>query len=282
VETFLLAVNASLCWGVSDFLGGLKTRAVSVLRVLVISQPAGLLLISVAVTGWGHGLPGGIHALLAVAAGAFSILALGLIYEAMAAEAMIVVIPLAATGSIIPVVAGLASGDSIGPAAAAGIVLALAGAPVAAWEPGGRGRGGHSPLGVVLAVGAGASAGLWFTLMNLASDGNPLGATEVMRLTSCLLAVALFVARRGRAHRPPGLAPVTYLLIAAIGVTDALAELSFTSASAAGQLAVISPLSSLYPAITVLLAAAALRERVHPVQALGAACALTGAVLLAL
>jgi drug/metabolite transporter (DMT)-like permease len=282
MESFLLAVNASLCWGVSDFLGGLKTRAVPVLRVLAISQPPGLLLISVAVIGWGHGLPGGLDALLAVAAGACSVITLGLIYAAMAREAMIVVIPLAATGSIIPVVAGLASGDSIGPVAAAGIVLALAGAPVAAWEPGSRRRGGHGPLGAVLAVGAGVSAGLWLTLMNQASDGNPLGATEVMRLASCLLAVVVFVIRRDRTHRAPGLAPLTYLPIMAIGVTDALAELSFTSASAAGQLAIISPLSSLYPAITVLLAAVALRERVHPVQALGAACALTGAVLLAL
>jgi drug/metabolite transporter (DMT)-like permease len=281
MESFLLAVNASLCWGVSDFLGGLKTRAVPVLRVLAVSQPAGLLLISVAVAGWGHGLPGGPDALLAVAAGVFSVLALGLIYLAMAREAMIVVIPLAATGSIIPVLAGLASGDSIGPAATAGIVLALAGAPVAAWEPGGH-RGGHDSLGVVLAIGAGLSSGLWFTLMNLASDGNPLGATEVMRLTSCLLAVVLFASRRGRASRPPGLAPAAYLPIAAVGLTDALAEICFTSASAGGQLSIISPLSSLYPAITVLLAAAALRERVHPVQALGAAGALTGAVLLAL
>jgi drug/metabolite transporter (DMT)-like permease len=123
-----------------------------------------------------------------------------------------------------------------------------------------------------------------------------------MRLTSCVIAVTL-VAFRGRsqvrrplsrrpsgrlrgplteAREPPGLGTVAFLAIAAIGVTDALGEICFAGASAGGQLSIVSPLSSLYPAVTVLLAAAALRERVHPVQALGAAGALTGAVLLAL
>ena len=73
-----------------------------------------------------------------------------------------------------------------------------------------------------------------------------------------------------------------WLAVCATGLTDALAEISFTSAAAAGQLSIVSPLSSLFPAITVLLAAAVLRERAHPVQILGALCALAGAVLLAL
>jgi uncharacterized membrane protein len=36
----LLALAASASWGVSDFLGGLKARSVSVLTVLGVSQPA--------------------------------------------------------------------------------------------------------------------------------------------------------------------------------------------------------------------------------------------------
>ena len=66
----------------------------------------------------------------------------------------------------------------------------------------------------------------------------------------------------------------------AIGVTDALAEISYAAASAAGQLSIIGALSSLYPAVTVLLAAVVLRERVHPIQAAGATAALVAAVLL--
>ena len=47
----LLALAASASWGVSDFLGGLKTRSLNVLTVLAVSQPAGLILIAVVVAG---------------------------------------------------------------------------------------------------------------------------------------------------------------------------------------------------------------------------------------
>jgi drug/metabolite transporter (DMT)-like permease len=131
-------------------------------------------------------------------------------------------------------------------------------------------------------------------MMDLASDANPIGATEVMRLTACLLALALFAWRRGGRRPGAGAAAgsadgrrlsaraiTTCIAVMIIGVTDAIAEISFTSAATAGQLSIIGPLSSLYPAVTVLLATALLRERAHPIQALGALCALTGAVLLA-
>ena len=41
----LLALAASASWGVSDFLGGVKSRAAPVLTVLSVSQPAGLVLL---------------------------------------------------------------------------------------------------------------------------------------------------------------------------------------------------------------------------------------------
>jgi drug/metabolite transporter (DMT)-like permease len=352
VLNFLLAIGASLSWGVSDFLGGLQTRASSVLRVLAISQPAGLALVTVALLGWGEGLPSGPHAWLAVAAGVFSVTSLGLFYAAMTKGSMIIVAPVAATGTVIPVIVGLIRGEALTAIAAAGIVMALVGAPLAAWEPGGR-RGG-SVLGVLLAAASGAGYGLWLTMMNLATGSNPLGATEVMRVSSCVLAVAAFgLHRRLRpgasssapsGQRPvapgvgavppgtsavspgvrpmppgvsadsPGVQPVStgdsaagrrpagggmdpvagrrpavewlrgwlpLLAIMTIGLTDAVAEICFATASRTGELSIISPLSSLYPVVTVLLAAAVLRERVHPVQALGATAALAGAMLLA-
>jgi drug/metabolite transporter (DMT)-like permease len=292
VLSALLAINASLCWGFSDYLGGVSTRAVPVLRVLAISQPAGLAVVTAAVICWGSRLAGGSDALLAIAAGALSVAALGLLYAAMTKGSMIVVAPLAATGAIIPVLIGLLRGEAITPIAAAGIIMALLGAPAAAWQPDRERRSGHNLAAAALALAAGAASGLWFTVMDLASDGNPIGATEVMRLTACLIAVSLYTwRRRGRRTDPAAetarTAPrlsrgtVTGFAIMIIGVTDAIAEISFTSAATVGQLSIISPLSSLYPAVTVFLAAAVLRERVHPVQAAGALCALAGAALLA-
>jgi drug/metabolite transporter (DMT)-like permease len=52
--------------------------------------------------------------------------------------------------------------------------------------------------------------------------------------------------------------------------------------SGGGQLSIVSALAAMYPAVTVILAATILRERAHPIQALGAAGAVAGVVLLAL
>ena len=41
-----LALGASLAWGASDFLAGLKTRRLAVLWVLLVSQATGLVLVA--------------------------------------------------------------------------------------------------------------------------------------------------------------------------------------------------------------------------------------------
>jgi len=45
----LLALSGSLMWGFADYLGGLQTRSHKVLSVVVVSQTAGLIVISAVV-----------------------------------------------------------------------------------------------------------------------------------------------------------------------------------------------------------------------------------------
>jgi drug/metabolite transporter (DMT)-like permease len=76
--------------------------------------------------------------------------------------------------------------------------------------------------------------------------------------------------RSGRAHLPA---------LALIGLLDAGGNTLFAAASERGVVSVVSVLASLYPVITVMLARARLRERVHRSQEAGIVLALAGIVL---
>src|SRR5919199_2988679 len=99
----VLALAASLSWGVSDFLGGLTTRRLPLVSVLLIADTIGLgLLFPVAVVGGapvldmrqsGFALGGGLLGLLGIAA----------LYRGLAIGPVSIVAPLAATGAAVPV-----------------------------------------------------------------------------------------------------------------------------------------------------------------------------------
>ena len=73
-----------------------------------------------------------------------------------------------------------------------------------------------------------------------------------------------------------------WMLAAACGVADAIANASLLLALRSGDLSIVSALTALYPAGTILLAAIVLRERIAPVQAVGLVLALVAGAMLAL
>ncbi|MEX2645465.1 MAG: hypothetical protein WD249_04305, partial [Gaiellaceae bacterium] len=91
------ALGASLSWGFSDFLAGLKSRTLAVVAVLAVSQPAGLVFVAVALLVVGGEAPGASESAWAAAAGAVGVLALAAFYRGLAAGAMSVIAPISAT-----------------------------------------------------------------------------------------------------------------------------------------------------------------------------------------
>jgi drug/metabolite transporter (DMT)-like permease len=67
-----------------------------------------------------------------------------------------------------------------------------------------------------------------------------------------------------------------------VGLLGATATVLFSAATGSGMLAVVAVLSSLYPAVTVLLAAVVLRERAGWVQRGGLVLAAAAVTLVAL
>ena len=66
------------------------------------------------------------------------------------------------------------------------------------------------------------------------------------------------------------------------GIIDAVANVGLLLGLRLGELSVMSVLTAMYPAGTIILAAIVLKERIAPVQYLGLALAIAAAAMLAL
>jgi drug/metabolite transporter (DMT)-like permease len=273
-----LALLASALWGVSDFIGGIKTKTLPVLGVLIAAQPAGLLVLVLIVAVRGHGPPDGLHALWAVLSGAGGIVGIAALYRGLATGAMGVVAAITATAPAVAVVVGVARGDRPSLLQGMGIACALFGVVLAAREPTRAGERARIAAGAGFAVIAALAFGATFIGIDAASNADPYWATLILRLTSVTLVVVAVAATR------PALGGVlpSLPLLAAAGSLDAGATALFALATTRGLISVVSVLVSLYPVVIVLLARVVLDERLRRVQQVGAATALAGAALISI
>jgi len=274
VVAIALALGASLSWGLGDFLGGLKSRSLHVLTVLVVSQVFGLAAALVWVASSGDGFPSWSATAFAAAAGASGCLGIGTLYRGMAIGAMGIVAPISAVAAVIPFGVGIASGERPGALQVAGILLALAGVAVASREP--KAQGGGRAAGLGLALLAALGFGLYFVFADRAADESVPYAVATARGVSLLLALAAALIV-GAALRPGrGSLPV----LAVVGLCDVGANMLFSLATTRGYLSIVSVLAALYPVVTVALAAIVLHERVARTQRFGVAGALAGAAMI--
>jgi drug/metabolite transporter (DMT)-like permease len=273
-----LGFASSVSWGVADFVGGLKSRSLPVLNVVLTSQATGLVLIAAFVGLRGEAAPRGDFALFAALSALAGVTGLAAFYRALAIGNMGVVAPISACAAVVPVAVGVATGDRPGPLQAIGLVLALAGVVLASREEvagGGSSRG--TARGAGLAMVSAVGFGFFFLAMDRASDADVAWAMFVNRVTgvSLLLGAMLLLRppfRAGRRDLP---------VLAGIGVLDIGANATFGLAATKGLVSVVSVLGSLYPLTTVALAAAVLHERPHRLAQVGVVTALAGVVLIA-
>lgn len=318
-----LAVVASVAYGLSDVLSGSAVRRHSTASVALWSQLTALVLLGLAalvvrpalswpVLGWG------------LAAGALAAVALLLFYTALQRGRTAVVAPVAGSGVVVPVVAGLLGGETLAWPAVLGVVAVVAGVLVVAATGDGDGPdasgspepadrphrrlirssparahpvpaddrcvpehgAGAARSSVVLAALAAAGFGGFFILLDLATAAAGERATAGPTLAVALavqagaLAVTLLAAA---GHTRACLIPRPRLLLSAgaIGIVDVVGDLAIVVAVGVGPLAVVGPLGSLDPVVSVLIAVAALGERLRAVQAVGVAAVLAGVVLVA-
>jgi drug/metabolite transporter (DMT)-like permease len=272
-----LALAASLCWGVADFFGGIKSRTMPVLALLAASQLVGLATIVAIALIAQKPAPDIHHVLLAMLAAVCGTIGLATFFRAIVVGKMSVVVPIAATAAIIPVVVGIARGERPGPLQLVGLAVGLAGAVLASREPDPDGTGGRVAAGALLAALAAVAIGCFLVVVDAASVQGAVWTSLVARITSTsLLAIAVLVVRPTFSGVPGNLR-----VLALIGVLDVMANLLYATATNEGLLSLVAVAGSLYPIITVVLARLVLHERVHRIQEVGVAAALGGVVLIA-
>jgi drug/metabolite transporter (DMT)-like permease len=274
MTAILLALGASLAWGVADFVGPLKARTLGTMRVLLWAQIGGLASIALAVAILASP-PDDRAVLLAVPAAFSGILGLYAFYRGMAIGMMSVVAPIAGASAVVPVVFGIATGDRPSEFQLAGIACALVGVALASQEH----HEGERRLaaGVWLALLAAIGFGFYFPPMHAAGEADPWWASFIFRATATLLVVAAVLVARPTVR----LGGTALLVALAVGFGDTLGNLLFAASAGYGLVSVTSVLASLYPLVTVGLAAVVLHEHVGGAQRAGVVLTLTGVALIA-
>ncbi len=268
----VVALVSSVLWGTSDFIGGTISRKLPPASVLlwatllslpflaVVALASGDLRWTSVTIGWG------------IAAGLAGSLGIASLYRGLATGVMGVVAPISSTSVIVPVIVGLAIGESVSLVTALGIVVAIAGV-VLAGGPHLRdfATGGHRP--VLFALGAAIGIGLSLSAVARGSEQSSVSTLFTMRLTYVIVLTILVVAAASRFS--PGSSTSLWPLLA-VGLLDTSANGLFAIASRVGPLMIVAVLASLYPVATLVLARQLHHERLSRVQTAGVVLALIG------
>lgn len=275
----LLALFSSIAWGIADFGGGLATRRIGPLRVLTVSYPAGALVITLLALTIVPGTISPSVLWLSIYTSVVGTIAMVLLYAALAVGPMGIVSPLTAVGgATVPVIVGIARGESLTPLIVGGMVLAVIAVIFVSRESGPHPK--VSSRGLLLSAGAGLFIGCYLVGLGIAPEGSGIWVAALSRWWSSVGVglVVLVLLLRGRR----GVwSPYPWLFALLAGTLDASANAMFQLAAAGGDLLVVAVIGSLYPAATLLLAHWFLHERMSRIQWAGVVLALGAAVALA-
>jgi drug/metabolite transporter (DMT)-like permease len=271
----ILALSAALCWGAGDFSGGLAARRSDTFRAVLLPYTIGLFALvllalvrhepftSLADVGWG------------ALAGLSGMVGLGFLFRGFTAGRMGIVAPISAVlGTALPVIF---EGFSIGlprQVQLIGFTVALIGIFLLSRPERLSGR----PKGLGMAVLAGLGFGGFFVFLGQVSGQAVFWPLAAGRAASVLVMAAYALATRRRFQLRGS--PLGLFLLA--GVLDVSGNLFFLLAIQNGRLDVTAVLGSLYPAVTALIAWAAIKEHLTRLQVVGVGAAVLAIVLITL
>jgi drug/metabolite transporter (DMT)-like permease len=272
----VLGLLVAISYGSGDFLGGIASKRNPAIVVVAVSQAFGLVLMAAIVAVDRGAAPERADVLAGAAAGSVGLVGLVLLYRGLAGGAMSVIAPITAVGAaIVPFAWGVLTGDRPSALAVAGVITALI--AVALVSSGAHDDHRATRAELLLAVGAGTAFGAVFVLLGTTGEESGMWPVLAARIASVTLVVVAVLASRRGFELERG----TRLTVVGTGVFDAGANALYILATREGLLSLVSVLSSLYPAATVVLARAVLKERMQTRQLAGIGLTLVGVGLIA-
>jgi drug/metabolite transporter (DMT)-like permease len=280
VLAIVLALASAIGYGGSDFAAGLASRSASVIQVSLAASAVSAVVVAAALPFAASPLPTAAALAWGAAAGLGGTLGALALYFGFRHAAFSVAGPISAVGTAgFSVLAGLLWGERPSDLALAGIVLALPAIVGVSASAASGGAGSGRPLA---GVGLGLLAGACFALLLIGLDraGSGSGLWPVAATTASELLVALVAAVVTGNLGLPGGQPRR--LAAITGLTGAAGTILFFFSTHEGFLAITAVLTSLYPAVTIVLARTLLGERLTALRLAGLALAGACVALIAL
>jgi len=271
------AVLAVFIWGASDFSGGFASKRGNAFVVTAFSHLCAFALMFAIALPQHGAFPSRPTIYWALAAGSIGGFALAIFYRALAAGQMGLTAPIAALlGAAIPTLADLGMEGAPSRWMLSGFALAI----IAIWlitrpeTSAANDQSGH-PKGVAMAALAGVGFAGFYLCIHQA-QGSPTWLATISRVGSfTVTSIAVL------ATRPQLALPRTSILFAAIaGALDITGTVLFIFASQHGRLDEAVVITSLYPAVTVLLARIVLKEHFSRWKLVGLLAALVAVPLI--
>lgn len=269
-----LSLTAVGVWGTSDFLGGVGARRANAFLFTAIVHVSGMVVVGAIALLTHVPFPGVESLLWSLLAGALGGLALVFFYRALSGGNMGLIAPVAAVlSAAIPTVMTAFADGFPGTRQVLGFILAGIGVWLISRTEGDAGR----PEGLGVAVLAGIGFAGFYLCTHQAGNASALWVATVSRLASFLVTGAI-VFFGGHLRRVS--APVVVIAVVA-GILDISGSVAFVRAAQIGRLDAAVVLSSLYPAVTVVLARIFLHEHFSRARTLGMVAALAAVPMIA-
>jgi drug/metabolite transporter (DMT)-like permease len=268
-----LSLGTCLGWGSSNFLGGFVSKRVSPFLFAASTHVVALVFMTMLALATRAPFPTVRTEFWSVTAGLAGGVALAVFYGSLSRGSMGLAAPVAAVlAATIPAIVITVREGSPGARRLIGFVLAAIGVWLMSIS---SGKTERKTLGMAILAGCGFA--LYSLSIKQAGAGSPMWIEAHSRFGALCVTAAVVAYERNSI----GFSRTVGLWALLVGLVDTAGSLAFVRAAQLGRLDVVVVIASLHPAVTVILAAAVLKERLTQRRTAGICFALVALMLIA-